>query len=310
MQPKLRAILDDEVGRIFDHFRECLGVRISFFDTQGKLIRYGKGGKGAQFCSYCKLVRRLYGPGRCDADDQNAWERAQTQGMHSYTCHAGMIESVVPLYTNGCLIGYAMVGQIRTDKKLPDHVAEDWRAAYGDDGAIQKAFFEQELTSHQRLESVLSLFSVVANYIMANHLVSMNVSPLVINAINYMRENVTQPLSVQDLADQFAVSPSTLSHAFSRELGAPFKQIYIEMKLGRAEEVMREQPTTSVARVAESVGYEDPCYFTRLYKKHRGHPPKDFLDRMKGAGGANVAVQADFPDTTSRPRPFPTAKAP
>ncbi len=289
MKARLRAILTDEVDEIFAEFTECLGIRISFFDAEGSLIKHSTDETDCRYCNYCQLIRELYGPERCEADDASALERSLTQGMHSYTCHAGLVESVVPLYAHGCLLGYAMIGQIRAQEEIPAHVAEDARAA-SRFPVLRKAFFELELTRQRRLDSILGLFSVVAQYIVTNHLVSMNVSALVANAVNYMREHVHTQLTTQELADQLATSPSTLSHAFARELGTSFKQMFTEMKLARADEMMMEEPDISVARVAERVGFDDPSHFSRMYKNRRGYPPSAFQDNLKKTGRAAIAV--------------------
>ena len=80
MMPALRTILTEEVNRIFDQFRECFGIKISFFDTEGMLV---KSGMDEPNCTYCQLVQQLYGPERCNAEDAQACERSRTEGMHS-----------------------------------------------------------------------------------------------------------------------------------------------------------------------------------------------------------------------------------
>ena len=58
--------------------------------------------------------------------------------------------------------------------------------------------------------------------------------------------------------------------------------------IGREPEV-REAPDAAVLplvsgrigfrEVAFELGYADPYYFSRVYKKHRGHPPSEMLRR-------------------------------
>ncbi len=296
MLPRLRAILTDEAAQIFDQFTVCMGVRISFFDAEGQLIKRTTDERNAQFCTYCQEIRELYGPGRCDAEDACAFSRALTLGMHSYTCHAGLMESVVPMYVHGCLFGYVMIGQIRGTGEMPGHVAEDARQASRFQ-RLYAAYHELEVTSQDRFDAILRLLSVTAHYILSNRLVSLNVSSLVTNALCHMRDHVSERLTIQDLADHLAVSPSTLFHAFADELGTSFKQMFLEMKLGKAEELMMADPSVSVTQVAHHTGFDEPSHFSRMYKNRRGYPPSAFLARQRESRKQGIAVHVGIQES-------------
>ena len=55
----------------------------------------------------------------------------------------------------------------------------------------------------------------------------------------------------------------------------------IAKRLDHAQQLL--QSGLSVRETAEAVGYNDPFYFSRLYKKHMGVTPQDVHDRYEGA---------------------------
>jgi len=48
----------------------------------------------------------------------------------------------------------------------------------------------------------------------------------------------------------------------------------------KAEEYMMSDPNLSIREIAFKLGYEDPYYFSRLYKKHRKVPPSKFRTEL------------------------------
>jgi len=273
----LHAVLTPDVKQILDQFRECFGIRIVFYDAAGQLL---KSGMDQGDCRYCQLIQKLYGPERCMEQTAGAREKARSQGLLCYPCHAGLMEAVFPIHGEGYLLGCAMIGQMRSARQMPRQVARDWGQRFGTD-ALHKAFLAQRFVSKHHLESILGLFSILARYIVSNHLVAVKTDSRVLKAVEYMREHLHETITLQMLASHLGVSYCSLSRAFSKYLGASFKKVLTEMKLTRAEELMAGDPELTVVAVAEKLGYEDPFYFSRIYHKHRGQPPSAFLHQQR-----------------------------
>ncbi len=274
----LQAVLTESVKRILDQFRECFGIRIVFYDANKQLL---KSGLDQPDCSYCQAIQKLYGPERCMADNECGRSRAvDTGALTIYQCHAGFIEAILPIYEHGCLLGFAMIGQIRTKRQVPIAILRDWKKQYNND-ALRKAFFAKDFVSAKRLDSILSLFSICVEHVIKNHLVKLRIDSNLVHVLEYMRQHVYESYTLQDVATHFNRSSYALSHAFSRQLGQSFKQVYIEMKLNAAEELMRDKPELTVTEVADQMGYDDPFYFSRLFSKHRHIPPSKFLEKLR-----------------------------
>src|ERR1051325_327839 len=94
-------------------------------------------------------------------------------------------------------------------------------------------------------------------------------------SIAYMAEHLDQPIQVAALAARASISPSHFFALFKRETGSPPIDYFIRLRMGRARELL-ESTGVSVKEVAATLGYQDPFYFSRLFKSVNGVAPTDY----------------------------------
>lgn len=90
--------------------------------------------------------------------------------------------------------------------------------------------------------------------------------------INYINEHYRDPITLEFLANRYEVKADKFSYLFNKYTGIrPINYLIIHrMKL--AEELLI-QGDSSINKIAESVGYSDAYYFSRIFKKHKGLSP-------------------------------------
>jgi len=82
-------------------------------------------------------------------------------------------------------------------------------------------------------------------------------------------------LSINEITSQLFVSKEYLRHLFRHYTGkSPMKTI-IEARIEHAKNLLCNDNLT-VSAVAEECGFENPYYFSRLFKQVTGHSPSDF----------------------------------
>lgn len=100
--------------------------------------------------------------------------------------------------------------------------------------------------------------------------------PLVAQARTQVMLNLSDPkLSVARLAGWLGCSPDYLSHLFHRETGERLSRFVNRHRLVRAEGLLRSS-TLTVSEVAWASGYDDPAYFSRLFRAARGCSPRQY----------------------------------
>jgi AraC-like DNA-binding protein len=90
-----------------------------------------------------------------------------------------------------------------------------------------------------------------------------------------METNVFKAINVPSISEQTGVSSSKLNEIFKTYTSMTPYQYYIHIKIHKAESLL-EQDNVTVKEAAFSLGFEDPCYFSRLFKNKTGVAPSDW----------------------------------
>lgn len=103
---------------------------------------------------------------------------------------------------------------------------------------------------------------------------------LIHQAKEYIGNHYTDPeLSLNAVAARVNLSASHFSVVFSQETEQTFKEYLTELRINKAKELLRMTALRS-ADIAYQVGYNDPHYFSSVFKKHTGSSPSEFRSQM------------------------------
>ena len=98
----------------------------------------------------------------------------------------------------------------------------------------------------------------------------------------YLKENCSASLRVNDLCEKVGMSRAALSKGFKRELGVSLKQYLIRLLMKRAREMLVSSEFR-ISEIAYILGYEDPFYFTRIFKKYMGETPRKYREQTRAS---------------------------
>ena len=92
--------------------------------------------------------------------------------------------------------------------------------------------------------------------------------------MQYISENIRNPLSLEEIAGQLFISKYHLSHAFSAEVGISVYRYILLRRLLMARQLLTEgEPAGQVCR---SCGFSDYTSFYRAFKSEYGISPREF----------------------------------
>jgi AraC-like DNA-binding protein len=97
-------------------------------------------------------------------------------------------------------------------------------------------------------------------------------SQQIARAIDWLKDNFTRPLRIDDLATQVNMSTSTFHHHFRTLTAMSPLQYQKWLRLNEARRLMLIE-NQDAATVAFQVGYESPSQFSREYSRLFGEPP-------------------------------------
>ena len=101
-------------------------------------------------------------------------------------------------------------------------------------------------------------------------------------AIGRLREHYGAPLKIEEMARELGMSVSGFHHHFKSVTSMSPLQFQKQIRLQEARRLMLGEDLDA-ASAGHRVGYEDPAYFSRDYKKLFGAPPQRDIARLRGS---------------------------
>ncbi len=94
---------------------------------------------------------------------------------------------------------------------------------------------------------------------------------------NYIKDNYHRPIKISELAAESNYSRSYLYSAFKREYHVSPQEYLLNCRVERAKQLLADTSVLlTVKEVSFAVGFEDPLYFSRLFRKKTGMSPTEY----------------------------------
>ena len=91
----------------------------------------------------------------------------------------------------------------------------------------------------------------------------------------FLKDHLTEHISLADVAKKFSYSPAYLDLPFKKEYNLGIIECLIYLKMCRAATLLVSSPLR-IKEICRHCGYEDPYYFSRLFKNTFGMSPRQY----------------------------------
>lgn len=143
-----------------------------------------------------------------------------------------------------------------------------------DTEAYQRRLLLKEAKTEYDLTAATSLLRQAVTYRDARD--ANQVHTPIARARAYLAQHFTDPnLMLQDVAGFVGMSNSRFSTVFAQKAGTTFTEHLTALRIGKAQELLRAADMRS-SQIAFAVGYNDPHYFSYLFKKKTGMTPSEY----------------------------------
>ncbi len=270
---KLTSLLKD--------FYTLTQIRITVFDdTFTELTAYPP-----QIAPICQLVRTdPDAHANCKSCDKAACKIAsRRRTAYTYRCHAGLTESIMPLYLDDLVIGYLFFGHVMTypsHESAWDSIREHCSGYRIDKASLKQLCTEHPLISEDYITSASQILQAVATYVCLEQMVIRNQENLSVRLDSYVREHLTEDLSVPTLCRNLRIGKTQLYEISQKNYGTGIAAHIRTLRIEKAKKLLAEQPQLRVAEIAAQCGFPDYNYFITVFKRMVGVSPKQYLHSL------------------------------
>ena len=94
-----------------------------------------------------------------------------------------------------------------------------------------------------------------------------------------INSNASSPLTLSDLAQSAGMSAPYFCSQFRKFFSLTPVEYLIQHRMLLAAHLLADRNLT-IAEIATQVGYNDPFFFSKMFKKHFGYPPREMRNRI------------------------------
>lgn len=281
----------DIIDKISYDFAYATGLGSVVVDVNGKEIS-----PWYNFTPFCQRIRKTaeYYPYCQQCDRNGGLESSKQKQVSCYRCHAGLVDFSIPIVINDSMVGFLACGQARVadDEFIPSILREnnDIRKQ----SALVDLYHDVPVLDLVKVRAAAQLLNVIVeNYLCKQYDVRIvrskdafggtdffvNTSDIhrvkIEKIVNYINENFSDNLSLEQMANMANLSQFYFSRLFKRLLGVGFNSYLNNKRMEEARNLL-ERTEWSIDKIARNVGYGNSPYFVRSFKKNYGLSPKVF----------------------------------
>ncbi|WP_058308655.1 response regulator [Gracilibacillus massiliensis] len=98
-------------------------------------------------------------------------------------------------------------------------------------------------------------------------------------AKQFIKEHYQDQISLEDVSEYTDLSMNYLSNLFRETTGRTFSDYLTSIRIKMAKELLQENQA-SLKEISFEIGYRDPNYFSRVFKKYEGISPKQYQNQI------------------------------
>lgn len=290
------------IAEYLKYITDCYGLTICIkdytgflqFDTELSIILQPYLIHKNTFCMYIKSNAVLWG--KClKMKDRIIKKSGKYKDIFYGMCYCGMEEFIIPIMHNGNTIGAICAGEFCTNEKLSFYRLEKITSLHNLNIEIIKSKFKESVRQDNiSLSLVKKLLAIVSEYFsdIYSSLTALhgdlnikqaanysNEAYILLHAIEYIKQNYLNNLAVKDISLFCHCSESYINHIFTKNMKINFKGYINTIKLEQAKALLSDS-SLSIAEVASRVGFDDPNYFSSVFKKMLGVSPTVFRKKI------------------------------
>ncbi len=269
----MKIVLDKQkLQDVIESFAEITRTNICFFDAEMNVLA----SLPQKMQPFCQRIREAEGQLRqcLLSDETHCRQVKKLKKPITYTCHAGITETMLPVIYDEEILGYVIFGQYRGENEaLVLSELKSFCEKHSLDYEEMLAEYEKlPKLSREQIKASVSMTELCIKYLCLENVIKIDGTSAARKIIDYLNENFRQDVSVGELCKKFFISTKMLYRIVKDQTGTTVFGYLTKKRVKAAEEllIVSDKP---VSEIAAEVGYSDYNYFIKVFKKETGVTP-------------------------------------
>lgn len=253
----------EKINLVLQDFYNATGARIELFNDAFVPISSSQ----QAICDYCREIQEnSRNQSGCTAFDRMLLQKSRESGKTEQAiCPFGLLNIVSPIYYNGMVLGYLFFGQMKTQELV-----------------ASESYAQLPLTSATKIQSVSHLAGILIGHILTENMLGPDADEPLQKAVAHIHANLSQNLSIRQIASQIHVSKNLLYRRFHQKFGCTIGE-YINKKRVEQSLDLLTNTNMTMEEISQSVGFSSASYFTRNFKRQMGITPLKYKKQRNQA---------------------------
>jgi len=281
----------EHLKEFFKYFRRVTDLRITLLDETGKLIIPSQGK-----CSYCMLIAKTPGRKICRESDKTALQKAaELKTPYIYTCTAGLVDIVIPLFYENTFVGGVITGQVTWENSPPPDYSRFFPVSDKNKlKQLKEAYCRVKRVNKNWLNNTCNMLFHLLNYIInveMKNLITLSIGQStqdvrkksILRAKEYIDLNFKEEIDLNKISSMYHLTPFYFSKLFREHIKINFKEYLQKLRIEEAKKKLAYS-RDRVIEIAYEIGFQDSNYFSSVFKKFTGLTPTQYRKMYKTAG--------------------------
>lgn len=276
----------EDINGLFESVSAITGAGICFYDlgTGYSYNRKGDHDYVGHYCEYCKCMHLLNG-GREACIKNDRYEVINLANEYNEPffneCYAGIYELILPIRIKAELKGVIFVGQCRIEENDGSEKVYTIAEKMGGSGkefldmynALPVLTKEKMISAGRIITSYLDKIQGLSELFTENKYEKVRADVITIMQ-NYVKTNYMKGITASSVANRVFLDKSYAARLFKRKTEMTITEYINKTRIKYALRLI-ENSNIPLNSIAINVGFTDPNYFTRVFRKVMGHNPSE-----------------------------------
>ena len=257
----------EKLKRILDDLYQLTNINMAIVDMNFEYV-YVSGNKPV-FCDEIQKTKR--GRELCHCSDFNMLKKClEERKFFSHECHAGLIDSVIPVIKEDFLVGFVIIGRVKPNEEF-DNIKKKISWFEDEENVMKNAYNSLTYLSKNQLESLADLVT----HILFENAIEINNDDFKYKVSTFVNDNIDKKITVSSLCSHMLLSKNVLYKKFDENFSCTVNEYILSKRIELARKLIAET-NEEIYTIAEKCGISNYTYFYRIFKKRTGLTPAQY----------------------------------